>query len=53
MPETDYPRLARDAGIRALSAQERREQRGAIQAALERIPVGPRRARHDVREFVW
>ena len=53
MPETDYPRLARDAGIRALSAQERREQRGAIQAALERIPLGPRTARYDVREFVW
>jgi len=50
---TAYPRQASEAGIGALSAEERREQRDIIQAALDPAPIGPRTARYDVREFVW
>jgi radical SAM superfamily enzyme YgiQ (UPF0313 family) len=53
MAGTSYPEAAREAGIRALSAQERREQREAIQAALDQTPLGPKAARYDVREFIW
>jgi radical SAM superfamily enzyme YgiQ (UPF0313 family) len=53
MPGAAYSQQARDAGIRPLSVEERREQREAIQAAMERTPSGPRTARYDLREFIW
>jgi len=53
MPGAAYPQQARDAGVRPLSVEGRREQREAIQAAMERTPLGPKAARYDVREFIW
>jgi radical SAM superfamily enzyme YgiQ (UPF0313 family) len=53
MPDTAYPRLADDAGIRALDASERRAQREAIAAGLTFDGPPPRTASYDVREFVY
>jgi hypothetical protein len=53
LPGTAYPRLAAEAGIRALDAAGRAAQRAAIVGGLRPWPGGPRAVRYDVREFVY
>jgi radical SAM superfamily enzyme YgiQ (UPF0313 family) len=53
MPATAYPRLAAAAGIRALSADERRSQRESLSGGLRFGAPGPQIAHYDVREFVY
>ncbi len=51
--EAPYPRLALDASIRPLTADERRRQRLAIESGLRFPAAPPRIATYDIREFVY
>jgi hypothetical protein len=51
--DSPYPRFARDASIRSLTADERRLQRRAIETRLKFRGPSPRMATYDIREFVY
>ncbi|MCX6550295.1 MAG: radical SAM protein [Acidobacteria bacterium] len=53
VPGTSYPKMAAGAGIRALSADERRAQQQRIRAALRFDGPPPQMATYDIREFVY
>lgn len=52
-PDTSYPALAREAGIRALDSAELYAQREAILSGLHYGASGPKVARYDIHEFVY
>ncbi len=53
MPGDAYARAAREAGIRALTGEERAAQRDAIAGAIQFPSSAPQMATYDVREFVY
>jgi len=53
VPGTEYPALAAREGIRALSAEECRDQRRRIRDGLRFPGAPPRITTYDIREFVY
>jgi hypothetical protein len=53
VPATSYPAMASSAGIRPLSAEERRAQEARIREGLRFEEGQPQVAAYDIREFVY
>ena len=53
LPGSPYLKSAEDAGVKALSADQRAAQRGAIESSLAFPSSAPQMATYDVREFVY
>jgi hypothetical protein len=53
VPSTAYPLMAADAGVRPLTAEDRREQRHRIRAGFRFDAAPPQFATYDIREFTY